>query len=115
MQLALAEFLHSDPAHYLELPDFYQAKRDHFTTLLEKTRFRPMPCAGTYFQLADYSAISDEDDMTFARWLTENHGVAVIPISVFYDQPPADSRIVRFCFAKEASTLEAAAKKLCRI
>ncbi|MEL7450601.1 MAG: methionine aminotransferase [Pseudomonadota bacterium] len=115
MQLALADFLQSDPAHYRELPGFYQAKRDQFATLLEDTRFRPLPCAGTYFQLADYSAISDEDDMTFARWLTQTHGVAVIPISVFFEKPPSDMRIVRFCFAKEASTLKAAAVKLCRI
>ncbi|MEM9058012.1 MAG: aminotransferase class I/II-fold pyridoxal phosphate-dependent enzyme, partial [Pseudomonadota bacterium] len=115
VQHALADFLRSDASHWQALPAFYQAKRDLLVELLGPTRFRPLPCAGGYFQLADYGAIADEDDVSFANRLTVEHGVAVIPVSVFYADPPADARLVRFCFAKEASTLEAAAEKLCRL
>ena len=73
-----------------------------------------MRAAGTYFQLADYSAISTLPDVEFARWLTIEHGVATIPVSVFYQQPP-DARLVRFCFAKENATLDAAAERLRRL
>ena len=103
------------PEHHLNLPEFYQERRDYFAALLATTKFRPQPAPGTYFQLADYSAISTQRDVDFARWLTIEHGVAVIPISVFYDQPPPDLTLVRFCFAKENATLDAAAERLARL
>jgi len=111
LQLALADFLAAHPEHHLELPAFYQKKRDRFAELLAGTRFAVTPARGTYFQLADYGAIADEDDVAFARRLTIEHGVAAIPISVFYDEPPP-TKLLRFCFAKEPATLEAAAERL---
>ena len=102
------------PEHHLELPAFYQERRDYFAALLAATRFRPLAAAGTYFQLADYSAISTLTDVEFARWLTIEHGVATIPVSVFYREPP-NARLVRFCFAKENATLQAAAERLRRL
>lgn len=112
LQAALADFLREAPDHARGLAAFYQAKRDQFARLLAGSRFRYTPAASTYFQLADYSAISDEPDTEFARRLTTVHGVAAIPISVFSDRPPANERIVRFCFAKHEATLEAAASRL---
>lgn len=114
MQHALAEFLESCPAHYLELPAFYQAKRDLFCRLLAPSRFRLTPSRGTYFQLLDYSAVSDEDDVAFARRLTREAKVASIPVSVF-SRAPDGSRLLRFCFAKDEGTLAAAAEILCGI
>jgi len=114
MQWALADFLESDPGHYLDLPGFYQVKRDRFCALLEPSRFRLTPSAGTYFQLLDYGAITDEDDVAFARRLTTEAGVACIPVSGFCAQPLARP-LLRFCFAKDAATLERAAEILCRI
>jgi len=111
IQFALADYLAEHPEHHRGLPAFYAAKRDQFAKLLETTRFELTPARGTYFQLADYSAISDLDDMAFARWLTIEHGVAVIPISVF-SASPVESRLVRFCFAKQAQTLQDAAARL---
>ena len=93
------------------MPAFYQERRDYFAALLAETKFRPRRAAGTYFQLADYSAVSSLPDVEFARWLTIEHGVATIPISVFYNAPP-EMRLVRFCFAKENATLDAAAERL---
>ncbi len=114
MQLAIAEFLRSDPQHYLDLGAFYQAKRDHFNALLADSRFKLRPSAGTYFQLADYSAISHMPDTEFARWLTIEHGVATIPVSVFHAEPDGQ-KLIRFCFAKHNTTLEQAADILCAI
>jgi methionine aminotransferase len=111
VQSALADFMAECPQHALELSDFYQRKRDHFASLLAATRFSFLPSAGTYFQLADYSAISDKDDMSFVTELTQQHGVAAIPLSPFYQHAP-DSRIIRFCFCKEDETLSAAAERL---
>ncbi len=111
LQYALADFLTTHPEHHLELPAFYQHKRDHFCRLLGGTRLRFEPSSGTYFQLADYSAVSDLPDVEFARWLTTDRGVAVIPISVFYREAP-DSKLVRFCFAKQPATLDSAAQRL---
>jgi methionine aminotransferase len=111
LQQALAEFLTAHPEHHLELPAFYQERRDYFARSLAATELRLLPAAGTYFQLADYGAISELRDVEFARWLTIEHGVATIPISVFYRDPP-DARLVRFCFAKENVTLDAAAQRL---
>jgi methionine transaminase len=111
LQQALAEYLVAHPEHHRELPGFYQERRDYFAALLKPTRFRALPAPGTYFQLADYSAISALPDVEFARWLTIEHGVATIPVSVFYERPP-DVKLVRFCFAKENATLDAAAQRL---
>lgn len=108
VQWALADFMASEPAHYLALPAFYQAKRDHFCRLLAGSRFRLSPSAGTYFQLLDYGAITAEEDVAFARRLTREAGIASIPVSVFHAQPPG-SHLLRFCFAKDAATLERAA------
>jgi methionine aminotransferase len=111
LQQALAEYLVAHPEHHRELPAFYQERRDYFAALLKPTKFRALPAPGTYFQLADYSAISQLPDVEFARWLTIEHGVATIPVSVFYERPP-DVKLVRFCFAKENATLDAAAVRL---
>lgn len=111
MQYALADFLRENPAQHNELGDFYITKRNLFNNMMNKSRFKIKPSAGTFFQLADYSAISDEADTRFAERLTMEHGVAVIPISVFYRDPP-DQRIVRFCFAKTDDTLLEAARRL---
>ena len=111
LQHALADYLDESPEHYLELPHFYGAKRDHFLAAMANTSFDFVPSAGTYFQLADYSRISDLDDVAFARRLTAEHGVATIPISVFYAEPPS-ARLVRFCFAKRTATLDEAARRL---
>ncbi len=112
LQAALAQFMQECPRHARDLPRFYQDKRDRFARLLEGTAFRFHPAASTYFQLVDYSGLSELPDTEFARRLTIEHGVAAIPISVFSERPPADERIVRFCFAKHAATLDAAAEKL---
>lgn len=114
VQLALADFLAAHPEHHLALPAFYQAKRDLLVELLAPSRLRLTPSSGTYFQLADYSAISDEVDVDFVRRLTVEHGVAAIPVSVFHDAPPQD-RVLRLCFAKDDDTLRAAAERLCAI
>lgn len=114
LQWALADYMASAPEHYLGLPEFYRTKRDLFRALLQNSGFELLPCEGTYFQLADYSAVSELDDVTFSRWLTEQHKVAVIPISVFCEQG-TEARWVRFCFAKQEVTLEEAADRLCRI
>lgn len=115
IQLALADFINDYPEHTLELPAFYRQKRDLFCELMESSRFSFVPSEGTYFQLMDYSRIAPEmDDLSFARWLTKEVGVAAIPVSVFYESPP-EQRLVRFCFAKDDETLRQAAEKLCRI
>lgn len=111
IQLALADFMQACPQHAQELPGFYQAKRDEFNAAMKDSRFSFTPSAGSFFQLMDYSEISDRDDLSMARWLTTEVGVAAIPVSVFYEKPP-ESRLVRFCFAKEDSTLTHAAEIL---
>lgn len=113
IQLAYADFMqHND--HYLQLAQFYQRKRDLFLHLMAQSRFKPLPCAGTYFQMMDYSDISEEADVDFARRLTTQYGVAAIPPSVFYHDR-RDHRVLRFCFAKQDQTLAQAAERLCRI
>ena len=114
VQLALADFLAAHPEHHLNLPAFYQRKRDRFCSLLENSRFRFQPAAGTYFQLLDYSSITDEPDVALARRLTIDHGIASIPVSVFYRDPPGE-QVLRFCFAKDDATLVAAAELLCAL
>ena len=111
-QVALAEVMETMPEHYLELPAFYQARREFFRELLTDTKFRLLPVAGAYFQLVDYSAISDKDDYSFCEWLVAKAGVAAIPISAFYESAPADMRLIRFCFAKSDAVLRAAAQRL---
>lgn len=113
-QHAFADLLEQHPELLAELPNFYQAKRDRFRRLLAPSRFRLLPVAGTYFQLADYSELSDEPDMAYARRLTIEAGVAVIPLSPFCRFPRSD-RIIRFCFAKNDATLEHAAARLCEL
>ena len=110
-QWALAEYMEQYPEHYQRLPDFYQAKRDLFNSAMADSGFNLTPSAGSYFQLADYSNLSDLDDVAFSAFLTRQIGVAAIPVSVFYEQP-ADDRIVRFCFAKEDDTIIKAAALL---
>ncbi|MBL0950087.1 MAG: pyridoxal phosphate-dependent aminotransferase [Pseudomonas sp.] len=113
LQFALADFMAAHPEHVEELPAFYQAKRDLFCDLLAGSRFTFTRAPGTYFQLADYSAIRpDLDDVAMAEWLTREHGVAAIPVSVFYQSASKDMRLVRFCFAKREETLRQAAEKL---
>lgn len=109
-QLAIAEFLETRRG-LDELPVFYQAKRDLFLRLMAGTRFRPLPCRGSYFQLMDYSAITDEEDAAFAVRLTKERGVASIPTSPFLYRSRAP-KVLRFCFAKKDETLTAAAERL---
>ena len=113
MQHALARFTAQHPEHHEALPDFYQGKRDLFVSLLRDARLQLTPTPSTYFQLVDYSEVSDEDDVSFARRLTTEHGVAAIPVSVFCES--FDRRLVRFCFAKDDDTLQRAAEKLCQL
>jgi methionine aminotransferase len=116
LQYALADFMAACPEHVSELPAFYQAKRDLFCDLLAGSRFTFTRTPGTYFQLADYSAIRpDLDDVAMAQWLTREHGVAAIPVSVFSERPDPAQRLVRFCFAKREDTLRQAAEKLSAI
>ena len=113
IQFAYAEFMRNQDV-YLNLSNFYQQKRDRFLTLIAKSRFKPIPCRGTYFQMLDYSEISDEFDVEFSKRLIMEHGVASIPPSVFYHQKD-DHNVLRFCFAKKDETLDKAAEKLCKI
>ena len=116
LQYALADFMAEHPEHIEELPGFYQAKRDLFCDLLAPSRFSFTRSTGTYFQLVDYSQIRpDLNDVEMALWMTREHGVASIPISVFYQTPPQGQRLVRLCFAKREETLREAAVKLCAI
>ena len=113
-QQAFAEFLASHPEHYLQLPAFYQAKRDRFRQLIAPSRLKLLDVPGGYFQLVDYSAIRDEADVAFCEWMVKQAGVAAIPLTPFYDQAP-DTRLVRLCFAKSDATMEAAAERLCKL
>ncbi|BAV77083.1 aminotransferase YbdL [Pseudomonas chlororaphis subsp. aurantiaca] len=116
LQYALADYMAEHPEHVEELPAFYQAKRDLFCDLLGASRFSFTRVAGTYFQLVDYSQIRpDLNDVEMAIWMTREHGVATIPVSVFYREPPQGQRLVRLCFAKREETLRQAAEKLCVI
>lgn len=109
-QLALADMLRAEPEHYLALPDFYRQKRDILVNALNESRLEILPCEGTYFLLVDYSAVST-DDVEFCQWLTQEHGVAAIPLSVFCADP-FPHKLIRLCFAKKESTLLAAAERL---
>jgi methionine aminotransferase len=113
VQRAYADFMQHNE-HYLSLAGFYQQKRDTFLRLMKPSRFNALPCAGTYFQMMDYSAITAEADVEFARRMTTQYGVAAIPPSVFYNHPK-DHKVLRFCFAKRDETLARAAEILCTI
>ena len=113
VQHAFAEFMPHKEV-YRRLSEFYQQKRDKFAAAIKGSRFKPLACRGTYFQMLDYSAITDESDIEFARRLTIDGGVAAIPPSVFYHHRD-DYKVLRFCFAKKDETLERAAEKLRRI
>jgi methionine aminotransferase len=110
VQYGLATYM-ADPKPYLELPAFYQRKRDLFRTGLKRTRFKLLPGEGTYFQCVDISAVSDLGEADFCKWLTSEVGVAAIPLSAFYGNG-FDQRVVRFCFAKKDETLNAALQRL---
>ncbi|HYF18383.1 MAG TPA: pyridoxal phosphate-dependent aminotransferase [Ramlibacter sp.] len=113
VQHGLAAYM-ADPKPYLELPAFYQRKRDLFRAGLARTRFRLLPSEGSYFQCVDISAVSDLRESQFCQWLTREIGVAAIPLSAFYGDE-FDQRVVRFCFAKKDETLQAALARLARL
>lgn len=117
IQVALATYMR-DPATYQGLSTFYQSKRDAFTRALSTTALKPLPSAGTFFLLADYSAVSDASELAFARELTTEYGVTAIPVAAFYENPKADSsnhQLLRLCFAKRQETLDAAVARLRRV
>ncbi|WP_250433320.1 methionine aminotransferase [Hanstruepera flava] len=113
MQKALANYL-QEPNHYLSLPAFYQEKRDYFLSLLKDSRFKVSPSKGTYFQVLDFSEITSEYDVDFAKRLTIENGIASIPMSVF-NEGGKDDKVLRFCFAKTTETLVQAAEILNKI
>ena len=112
-QYAIEEYMFKS-SKYLELSGFFQEKRDFFLKCLEESKFVPQECSGTYFQLLNYSAITDENDVDFARRLTIKNKVASIPISVFYENKRQD-KLLRFCFAKDNDELERGAERLCKL
>ncbi|HEY5687913.1 MAG TPA: methionine aminotransferase [Yeosuana sp.] len=107
VQKGLAEYL-KEPSHYLELSQFYQEKRDLFLSLIKPSRFKFTPSKGTYFQVLDYSEITTENDVAFAKGLVIESGIAAIPLSVF-NSNNLDNKVLRFCFAKKNDTLKEAA------
>ncbi|MNS40705.1 Methionine aminotransferase [compost metagenome] len=111
-QVAISKYLNM--VSVKEIGGFYQEKRDYFRNLISNSRFELMPCEGTYFQVVSYASISDEADVDFCKRLIQEHGVAAIPISTFYADKK-DLKLIRFCFAKDNTTLEEAAKRLCAI
>jgi methionine aminotransferase len=113
VQAALSDYL-QDERRYLDLGAFYQRKRDHFLKAIAGSRFKFKPSSGTYFQLLDYSAITDEADTEYAKRLVTEHGLATIPTSVF-NQGGEDARLLRVCFAKTVETLDKAAAIINRI
>jgi methionine transaminase len=114
VQMAYADTVNRDPTA-ADVTAFYQGRRDRFLSLIAGSRFRPLACHGTFFQLVDYSAITDEGDVDFAKRLTREHGVAAIPISPFLSAGEEPGPVVRFCFAKRDETLAAAADRLKRV
>ena len=113
VQHGLAAYM-ADASPYLGLPAFYQRKRDLFRAGLARTRLRPLPSQGSYFQLVDYSAVSELPESAFCQWLTREVGVAAIPLSVFYEGG-YEQRLARLCFAKQDQTLERALERLARL
>ena len=115
MQIAAADFLTNHPQYEQSVSVLMQQKRNRFAAALKSSRFRLLPCEGAYFQIVDYSAISDMQDQAFAVHLIETIGVAAIPVSAFYQQPPQTQRWLRFCFAKNDDTLDKSAALLCQL
>ena len=113
MQYGLAAYMAS-PDPYLQLPAFYQRKRDLFREGLARTRLKLLPSEGTYFQCVDISQVSDLKEAEFCKWLTSEIGVAAIPLSAFYGGG-FDQRVVRFCFAKKDETLRTALERLAKL
>jgi methionine aminotransferase len=113
-QMAYADVVRSNP-ECRDVTTFYQGRRDTFRSLIQGSRFRTMACRGTFFQMLDYSAVTDEGDADFALRLTREHGVAAIPISPFLSGGEPAGPVLRFCFAKRDATLERAAERLCRV
>jgi methionine aminotransferase len=114
VQHAIADYMSQTPQHYAELPVFYEQKRNRFCELVRDSRFSLRPAQGTFFQILDYTGISDEDDVNYAARLTREIGVASIPVSVFCATPPP-GRNLRFCFAKDDAMLADAAGRLCQL
>lgn len=114
VQHAIATYMERTPQHYRELPDFYEEKRNRFCDLVKDSRFKLRPAKGTFFQILDYSEITEENDVAYASRLTREIGVASIPVSVFCAQPPK-TRHLRFCFAKDDNILADAASRLCQL
>ncbi|MDY0904870.1 methionine aminotransferase [Pedobacter sp. CFBP9032] len=113
MQQAIAQYI-QEPSNYNDIGSFFQQKRDYFRSLLKESRFKLLPCHGSYFQCVSYNDISDEKDTDFSERLIREFGVASIPVSAFY-QKGTDHKIIRFCFAKENTTLALAAEKLTNV
>ena len=113
IQVAIAEYLKNED-HYLGLSEFFRQKRDHFRKGLESTRFELLPCSGSYFQSVKYDRISDEKDTELTMRLTRDFGVAVIPVSAFYNKG-TDHHVLRFCFAKRQETLDKAVERLIKV
>ena len=114
-QYAFAAMIRDEPEHYEQLGAFYQAKRDRFREQLLATKLKPLPVPGGYFQLVDYSAVSDLPDAEFVKWLTVEHGVTAVPLSPFYESPPSGQRLARLCFAKNDATMDAAVERLLKL
>lgn len=113
IQYALADFMEDKDA-YLQLGAFYQEKRDYFQQLIKGSKFKILPCVGSYFQSLGYSKITQENDSEYAKRLTKEYKIASIPTSSFYHKK-VDNHVLRFCFAKSNETLEKAAEKICKI
>jgi methionine transaminase len=113
MQHGLARYM-TEPRHYLELPAFYQRKRDLFRAGLTQTKLRMLPSEGSYFQCVDYSRVSELPEAAFCEWLTLEVGVAAIPLSAFYADG-TEQQIARLCFAKRDDTLNTALARLARL
>lgn len=113
MQHAIATYM-EEASNYMNLGDFYQKKRDYFINKLATSRFKVLPCYGTYFQLVSYEGIADRSEFEMAEYLTKTHGVAAIPTSAFY-KDEVNNKVLRFCFAKSEETITKAADILCKI
>jgi methionine transaminase len=113
IQLALSEYMRH-PEHYEGISAFYEQKRNYFLELIKTSSLRPLSCHGSYFQLLSYDSISKKKDMEMAEWLTKEHKLASIPVSVFY-KDKTDHRLLRFCFAKSENTLSRAAEIINRL
>lgn len=113
IQYALAEFM-KRTEEYLILPEFFQKKRDFLMEGLKQTKFKAIKPQGTYFLTVDYSEVSDSNDLDFAKELTIQHKVTGVPISAFYEDS-FDQKLLRFCFAKEETTMEKAIENLLKV